>query len=129
MLARSERGTEEELLAVLPGRIQAHGERLWKATVSQIHVSSFHLVRPQPHLPSPSCQPPSERCWAHALNRGRIARLSPAVGGHALEYPHLCTCQTQCCLQFPPCSSMEWQTAGCFPFVHRNSLTCACGTA
>ena len=52
MLARSERGTEEELLTVLPGRIQAHGERLWKATVSQIHVSSFHLVRLQPGLSS-----------------------------------------------------------------------------
>ena len=44
MLARSERGTEEELLTVLPDRIQAHGERLWKASVTRIHVSSFHLV-------------------------------------------------------------------------------------
>jgi hypothetical protein len=54
MLARSERGTEEELLTVLPDRIQAHGERLWKASVSRIHVSSFHLVTPQITVVYPS---------------------------------------------------------------------------
>lgn len=45
MLARSERGTEEELLTVLPDRIHAHGELLWKASVSRIRVSGFHQVR------------------------------------------------------------------------------------
>lgn len=45
MLARAERGTNEELLTVVPDRIHAHGERLWRASVSRTRVSGFHQVR------------------------------------------------------------------------------------
>ena len=51
MLARSERGTDEEQLTVLPDKIHTHGEALWKASVNNTTVSSFHQVR----TPCPGC--------------------------------------------------------------------------
>ncbi len=44
MLARTERGTNEELLSALPDKIHHHGEALWKASVSRTRVSGFHQV-------------------------------------------------------------------------------------